>query len=457
MISRSIRLFVAGFASVGLAAAALSGEDWKLTETIFSNFAGFGVERGSTERASSAIAQELLESESGFEKEVKSPNQLELITDPAGRVSEEFKVPEEMRQRVGFWFEVYTKHSKFDHVIHHVRYPWIVFDVVKTKQEIDSGKGPYWLRVQRAEKRVAKRKAEIKKRLLELSRASLSDSAAIDESERQWLDTLKELKGSLKGHLKMASRSIRSQLGQREFFEQALEDSQQYMSLMEDEFTNLGLPIELSRIPFVESSFNVKAKSRVGASGIWQIMPRTGQSMGLVSAEVDERNSPIKATRMAARLLKQYYRSLNDWPLTVTSYNHGIGNIRKAIREAKSEHLPTIIENYHKGHFKFASANFFACVLAATHGYAYRDEIFGSSSPFELAESPKPRVHGSLFREYRLPRSQKLMGVAKNLGVSIEQLLDLNLDLPRSPKRASQIKLKKGFVLFVPSLISEST
>lgn len=42
-------------------------------------------------------------------------------------------------------------------------------------------------------------------------------------------------------------------------------------------FRDEGLPVELTRLPFVESSFNLFARSKVGASGIWQFMKSTGR------------------------------------------------------------------------------------------------------------------------------------------------------------------------------------
>ena len=62
-----------------------------------------------------------------------------------------------------------------------------------------------------------------------------------------------------------------------------------------------GLPVELTRLPLVESCFNIDAYSKVGAAGIWQFMPKTGRQYGLTSnAVIDERSDPEKATRAAA-------------------------------------------------------------------------------------------------------------------------------------------------------------
>src|ERR1700710_2447178 len=97
---------------------------------------------------------------------------------------------------------------------------------------------------------------------------------------------------------------------------------------MEEEFRRLGLPTELTRLPFVESSFNVNARSRVGASGVWQFMRRTAKPYMKVNKDVDERNDPIKSTLASSRVLKQNYMMLDSWPLALTGYNHGPYGVR---------------------------------------------------------------------------------------------------------------------------------
>jgi membrane-bound lytic murein transglycosylase D len=134
---------------------------------------------------------------------------------------------------------------------------------------------------------------------------------------------------------------------------------------MEKVFRAERLPIELTRLPFVESSFNVQARSRVGASGVWQFMPRTAKPSMMVNRDVDERNDPATATHAAARLMRANFEMLRSWPLALTAYNHGAAGVARAVRKAKSRELSVIIDNYSSRRFGFASSNFFACFLAA--------------------------------------------------------------------------------------------
>lgn len=70
--------------------------------------------------------------------------------------------------------------------------------------------------------------------------------------------------------------------------------SQFYFPLFEQELDNQDIPLEVKYLAIVESALNPRARSRVGAKGLWQFMFSTGKMYGLdVSSYVDERNDPI--------------------------------------------------------------------------------------------------------------------------------------------------------------------
>ena len=71
-----------------------------------------------------------------------------------------------------------------------------------------------------------------------------------------------------------------------------------------------GLPPELTYLPIVESSYDMSARSSVGALGIWQFMPRTGREYMRVNSIVDERLDPIESSRAAASYLQAWRRPL---------------------------------------------------------------------------------------------------------------------------------------------------
>ena len=121
----------------------------------------------------------------------------------------------------------------------------------------------------------------------------------------------------------------------RDLMNKMLTVSQFYFPLFEQEFDNHDIPLEMKYLAIVESALNPKARSRVGATGLWQFMYGTGKEHGLdVSSYVDERSDPIKATRAASEYLNRMYKIFNDWDLALAAYNSGPGNVNKAIRRS---------------------------------------------------------------------------------------------------------------------------
>lgn len=108
-----------------------------------------------------------------------------------------------------------------------------------------------------------------------------------------------------------------------------------YLPIFEEALDAYGLPLELKYLPIIESALNPTARSRAGASGLWQFMLRTGKLYGLESnSYVDDRRDPIKSTWAAVRYLKDMYDIYKDWNLVIAAYNCGPGNVNKAIRRS---------------------------------------------------------------------------------------------------------------------------
>jgi len=121
----------------------------------------------------------------------------------------------------------------------------------------------------------------------------------------------------------------------RDLMNRMLTISQFYFPLFEQEFDKHNIPLEMKYLSIVESALNPKARSRVGATGLWQFMYGTGKEHGLdVTSYVDERSDPIKSTRAACEYLNRVYKIFNDWDLALAAYNSGPGNVNKAIRRS---------------------------------------------------------------------------------------------------------------------------
>jgi membrane-bound lytic murein transglycosylase D len=161
-----------------------------------------------------------------------------------------------------------------------------------------------------------------------------------------------------------ASRNIRIQSGLKRNFEAGIQRSLPIMNIVHRVISQRGLPEDIVLLPHVESSYHSRATSKVGAVGLWQIMPDT-MRMLMGRNSVSRRTEVETSTMAAAKLLKQNYSQTKSWPLALTAYNHGLNGVMKAIRKTGSTDLCTIIERYDSRSFQFASSNFYAQFVAA--------------------------------------------------------------------------------------------
>ena len=133
------------------------------------------------------------------------------------------------------------------------------------------------------------------------------------------------LESVIKSYLKNRKRST----------ETLIHRSQYYFPMFEEVLDKHNLPLEIKYLAVVESALKPRAKSRVGATGLWQFMFATGKQYGLeVSSYVDERCDPLRSTNAAAKYLASLYKTFGDWDLALAAYNSGPGNVTKAIRRS---------------------------------------------------------------------------------------------------------------------------
>jgi membrane-bound lytic murein transglycosylase D len=347
-----------------------------------------------------------------------------------------FAVPEVLRARVDFWKDVFTRYGAGHSVIHHRDYPQIIFGVIDLSREHQAMSATAF-EVYKSD--VVKRTVEdVKQQLLQLA----DGGDARTPFQERALEQLSE-----RGLPRQALRSwveqdlIRTQTGIRERYAEAIRRAWRYLPVMEQIFVQeFGLPKELTRLPFIESSFDYTAYSSVGAAGIWQFMPRTARSHRMVVGRyVDERRDPVKATRAAAEYLRSAYNSLGSWPLAITSYNHGVGGVRSKVRKAGTEDLGKMIEDPNERYFGFASTNFYPEFLAAVEIFDEHERYFP-----EVQESPPLRVVS-----YPLQRSISASVLASRLGIPTDQLREANYGL-LDPVWSGRAAIPSGYTLRVP-------
>jgi membrane-bound lytic murein transglycosylase D len=364
----------------------------------------------------------------------------DILNDYQKRISDEFNVPEGLRDRVGFWFDIYSRYDSNMRVIHHTQFPWIIFKVVDVTPIINADKPKFrWMRNMKADDAVAAELKKIKKAASDISKGIIRRN---DKYQELVAKALEPLKGSLKKNARIAAGATRVQMGQKDFFARGIEVSPQYLSGMEEIFRNNKLPTELTRLPFVESSFNKHATSKVGASGIWQFMDYTGKNFMIVNDHIDERRSPFKATEAAARLLKENHMILKrSWPMAITAWNHGPGGIRKAAQAAGTTDLAKIIERYQSKSFDFASSNFYCEFLAALYTEKYQDHIFDSLNREKTLD-----LHA-----VKLAKTYRARDLMKKSGLSSVDFLYYNPDLKNAVAKNVQIPAGFTFMVDTPS------
>ena len=121
----------------------------------------------------------------------------------------------------------------------------------------------------------------------------------------------------------------------RKYYPKFMARAAYYFPMIEKYLDQFDIPLEMKYLALVESALLPKAKSRVGATGLWQFMYSTGKQYKLkVSSYVDERQDPLKATIAACNYLNDLYTIFGDWDLTLAAYNSGPGNVSKAIRRS---------------------------------------------------------------------------------------------------------------------------
>ena len=124
-------------------------------------------------------------------------------------------------------------------------------------------------------------------------------------------------------------------LYRKKYYPALMAKAKYYFPMFEQYLDQYDIPLEMKYLAIVESALKPRARSRVGASGLWQFMYGTGKQFDLkVSSYVDERYNPVKATVAACKYLSQLYKIFGDWDLALAAYNSGPGNVTKAIKRS---------------------------------------------------------------------------------------------------------------------------
>ena len=242
-----------------------------------------------------------------------------------------FNVPYELKAEVEFWRNVYANYTTAQSIVHDARSLGLVYGVIDFTPLME-------------EPTLTKEQKDRQRRQIEEKRRN-------------------EISLQIKGE---AASRVRSQWGQKDRFVEGYLRAAPYLTHLEKIFVEEGVPPEMTRLAFVESMFQWKARSKVGAAGPYQFMPATAKRYSLMMNDwCDERNDPLIAGRAAARLLKRQYHELSTWPLSINAYNTGGLRMAKAVKRMQTRNIATIIRYFQDPGYQFASRNFYPEFLAA--------------------------------------------------------------------------------------------
>ena len=345
--------------------------------------------------------------------------------------------PEALRPQVEFWTDVFGRYSRYQAVIHDSVYLDKVYAVLDFQSLYDRYPEARARRMRSA--RVKREVKKIRTALRNLHRHS-AKGGRLSGREREIRAMFADVDERHKFRKAAARGRLRTQTGVRERFREGLRISGRYLPEIERIFRQEGLPVELTRLPFVESSFNVDAYSKAGAAGVWQFIPSTGRLYLTINHVVDERRDPLLATRAAARLLKNNYAALKTWPLAVTAYNHGRAGMKRAVRRLGTRDITEIIRRYDGRTFGFASRNFYAELLAAIEVERNAETYFG----------PIEREAPLTYDEVTLPHFVPLHDLATAAALDRDDLLGLNQSFGRLIRRGD-LHVPRGHKLRIPA------
>ncbi len=340
------------------------------------------------------------------------------------KVERDFPTPEELKYHVKFWKDVFARYTNRQAIIHDNWYFQVVYEVV------ESGRSPGVYGTMRKYKRI----------LLELDRKERTHKLDSFTPEEARVYKMFEQISEPGKFRKAAYQRMRVQWGLCKPILDAIERSGLYQWKFEQIFQEHGLPIELTRIPFVESHFKYNAYSYAKAAGIWQFIPATARMYGLkMNYKVDERYDPFKSAESAARLLKANYDIFGSWPLAIAAYHHGPVGLNRAIKQLGTTDLGRIVREYRGARFGFYSRNYYAQFLAVV-------EIMHNPKKYFKNIKRLPPLH---YDQVIMPQQIFMKDIINKLGVSKNELVALNRDLKPAVIQ-SKSSIPRQFVLKLP-------
>ncbi len=320
-----------------------------------------------------------------------------------------FHRPTVLKGNIRFWRRVFGEFSEHQSAIHDIRKPERIYTVLDFRADVDTLPKVQLARLKNEQEDATKARMAV---LLRQTAELVNVPEQMNSEQRR----LAALFSGDEDALADAANNIRTQRGLQERTRLAIETSGQYLPEMERIFADAGLPRLLTRLPIVESSFNINAYSKVAAAGLWQFMPSSAKMYMRHDQIADERRDPWTSTRAAAAHLKDDYDHLGSWPLALTAYNYGRGGVARALQEINGDSLDDMVKRFNGPRFGFASRNFYAEFLAATDVERDYRKYFG-----EVQRKAPVRFETVTVERYTPYRT-----LVQTAGIDVESFRELN-------------------------------
>lgn len=209
----------------------------------------------------------------------------------------------------------------------------------------------------------------------------------------------------------------------RNYLYKILDEGQQYRIFVRNELEKRKMPAILEYLPLVESDYNPYAKSKSGATGLWQFMLNSIQGLLEYNDFVDERLDPWKSTEAALKKLNENYRTFGDWLLAITAYNCGAGALKKAIKNAGSRDFWYLRENG----FLSGQAGGYVPKLLAIADVVENSSYYGASFPQARAwNGTTLETRAGMFDYVTVYGQVYLDALSHELRIDRQELYDLN-------------------------------
>jgi membrane-bound lytic murein transglycosylase D len=194
-----------------------------------------------------------------------------------------------------------------------------------------------------------------------------------------------------------------------------------YRDLILSRLRAARLPEDLLYVCMIESSYDPRDSSRVGAAGLWQFMPAGGKIYGLRQTPwIDERSDPVRATEAVVAYFQDLYQRFGNWDLAMAAFNAGYGAVLRAIAKYNTNDFWLLLD--YENALPWESSIYVPKALAAAIVGANRD-VFGFG---DLAPAA-PLSYDTV----TVPTSVALSVVARAAGVDTRDVEDLNPHLRR--------------------------